>query len=144
MQLLAVNDDHLEYVQEHEERTDRLEILGSEEVEMDSTGKLNLKVKNAVGTIYDVQHHLWLKLYMNEWHLLHFPNGPCTVRPLDIFINCSTFQVTTKKPIYNFSLSFPIIILLTFNLILPKTHRLIEFWVEPPSLEFLRTLNRFW
>lgn len=58
MQLLAVNEDHLEDVQEHEERTDRLEILGSKEVEMDSPGKLNLKVKNAVETIYDVQHHL--------------------------------------------------------------------------------------
>ena len=46
MQLLAVNEDHLEDVQEHEE------------VEMDSTGKLNLKVKNAVETIYDVQYHL--------------------------------------------------------------------------------------
>lgn len=42
MQLLAgpSHEDHLEYVQEHEERTDRLEILGSEEVEMDITGKL--------------------------------------------------------------------------------------------------------
>ncbi|XP_066017788.1 uncharacterized protein [Pocillopora verrucosa] len=37
MQLLAVNEDHLEDVQEHEERTDKLEILGSKEVEMDST-----------------------------------------------------------------------------------------------------------
>ena len=56
MQLLA-GPSH-EYVQEHEERTDRLEILESEEVEMDITGKLNLKVKNAVETINDVQRHL--------------------------------------------------------------------------------------
>lgn len=66
MQLLA-GPSH-EYVQEHEERTDRLEILESEEVEMDITGKLNLKVKNAVETINDVQRHLWLKLYTNGWH----------------------------------------------------------------------------
>lgn len=70
MQLLAgpSHEDHFEYVPEHKERTDRLEILESKKVEMDITGKLNLKVKNAVETINDVQRHLWLKLYMNGWH----------------------------------------------------------------------------
>lgn len=70
MQLLAgpSHEDHFEYVPKHKERTDRLEILESKEVEMDITGKLNLKVKNAVETINDVQRHLWLKLYMNGWH----------------------------------------------------------------------------
>ena len=60
MQLLAgpSHEDHHEDVKEHEERTDRMEILGSEEVEMEITGKLNLKVKNAVETINDVQRHL--------------------------------------------------------------------------------------
>ena len=60
MQLLAgpSHEDHFEYVPEHKERTGRLEILESEEVEMDITGKLNLKVKNAVETINDVQRHL--------------------------------------------------------------------------------------
>ena len=66
------HEDQLEYVQEHDKITDSLEISGSDEVESGSTGKLNLMVKNAVETIYDIQCHLWKKVYMNEWHWLNF------------------------------------------------------------------------
>ena len=60
MPLLASqsHEDQLEYVQEHDKITDSLEISGSNEVESGSTGKLNLKDKNAVETIYDIQCHL--------------------------------------------------------------------------------------
>lgn len=42
------------HVQEHDKITDSPEISGSDEVESGSTGKLNLKVKNAAGTIYNI------------------------------------------------------------------------------------------
>nr|XP_058968437.1 uncharacterized protein LOC131794885 [Pocillopora verrucosa] len=63
MQLLAVNEDHLEDVQEHEERTDRLEILGSKEVEMDSTGMVptNSSVDNHVS-----QNHFDVEATINQ------------------------------------------------------------------------------
>ena len=63
MPLLASqsHEDQLEYVQEHDKITDSLEISGSNEMESGSTGKLNLKDKNAVETIYDIQCHLWKK-----------------------------------------------------------------------------------
>ena len=56
MQLSAgpSHEHHLEYVQEHDKITDSPEISGSDEVESGGTGKLNLKVKNAVETIYDI------------------------------------------------------------------------------------------
>ena len=56
MQLSAgpSHEHHLEYVQEHDKITDSPEISGSDEVESGSTGNLNLKVKNAVKTVYDI------------------------------------------------------------------------------------------
>lgn len=47
-------DETTTHVQEHDKITDSQEISGSDEVESGSTGKLNLKVKNAVETIYNI------------------------------------------------------------------------------------------